>query len=413
MSHREVPFREFLKPNRRPYTLGAVEDADLVGMRLYGEGPFFREHKAATKIRKKTHFVIHAGDIIYNKLFAWKGTFGVVPNELDGMFVSDKFPTYELDESKANRDFLRWYFKCPSLWDQAHRMSTGSAALSKLTLNPPRFLDLTAPLPSLPEQRRIAAELDRVSACIRDLFTRRDESAANTDALLLSLLDSILARTRTRYPSYPLSDLVDPDRGISYGVVQTGTPHPDGIPTLRAGDLRWFHVLLADVKRVDPAIEARYTRTRLKGTEVLLRIRGGLGEVAVCPKEMIGGNVSREIAVIPLVNDLLPEYVMYAIAAPSSQAFLTRNLRGTSYVGINLKDVRRLEIPRPPEDAQQQILEQVEDYKKTIQNIRAIQRSSRVHLEGLMPSVIYRAFYGEPACATGTPSPGPSPTPPP
>ena len=137
---RRVPFREIMRPNCRPYTLAADQDAKLVGMRLYGEGPFFRELKPALQIVKKTHFVIKSGDVIYNKLFAWKGTFGVVPRELDGMYVSDKFPTYELDRTAVDEDFLIWYFRCPDVWEQARIMSTGSAALSKLTSTPLDFL---------------------------------------------------------------------------------------------------------------------------------------------------------------------------------------------------------------------------------------------------------------------------------
>ncbi|MDZ4657836.1 MAG: hypothetical protein SH868_09705 [Bythopirellula sp.] len=68
-----VRFEEIVRPNRRPYELGPAEDANLVGMRLYGQGPFHRELKTATKIRKKSHFVIRENDVIYNKLFAWKG----------------------------------------------------------------------------------------------------------------------------------------------------------------------------------------------------------------------------------------------------------------------------------------------------------------------------------------------------
>src|SRR5882724_5486654 len=130
----QVKFGDFLRPNSRPYTLGPEEDANLVGMRLYGQGPFHREFKPAMQIAKKTHFVIKTGDVIYNKLFAWKGTFGIVSSALDGMFVSDKFPTYELDQTKVDEGFVRWYFRCPPVWEQAQAMSTGSAALSKLTL---------------------------------------------------------------------------------------------------------------------------------------------------------------------------------------------------------------------------------------------------------------------------------------
>ena len=77
-----VKFKRFLKPNSRPYELAHDEDANLVGMRWYGEGPFHREYKPAMNIAKKSHFVIRTDDIIYNKLFAWKGSFGIVPSEL-------------------------------------------------------------------------------------------------------------------------------------------------------------------------------------------------------------------------------------------------------------------------------------------------------------------------------------------
>ena len=98
-----VKFREVLRPNLRPYTLAADQDANLVGMRWYGYGPFHRELKPALRITKKTHFQIRAGDIIYNKLFAWRGAFGLVEPALDGMFVSDKFPTYSLDRDRVNQ----------------------------------------------------------------------------------------------------------------------------------------------------------------------------------------------------------------------------------------------------------------------------------------------------------------------
>lgn len=390
-----VRFGEFSTPNRRPYTLGPTEDANLVGMRWYGLGPFHRELKPAAKIRKKSHFVIRSGDVIYNKLFAWKGAFGMVPDELGGMFVSDKFPTYELDETVVERRYLAFYFRCPTLWEEAQRLSTGSAAISKLTLNQSKFDQLTIPLPHLSEQRRIVAKVEQLAAMIEEARGLRQTLKERADALFFALLDSIMGEISEDFPRMKLVDVVNGERGISYGIVQTGTQYEGGIPTLRAGDLQQFHVNIERVKQVDPEIEAKHVRTRLEGNEVLLRIRGGLGEVAVCPREMIGGNVSREIAVIPLLEGFDPSYVMFVMAAPSRQEFLRRHLRGTSYVGINLKDVRCLEIAAPPLDEQRRIVGYLEGLKAKVEQLKTLQAQTGTELDALLPSILDKAFKGE------------------
>lgn len=186
-------FREFLRPNPRPCTLAADQDANLVGMRWYGGGPFHRELKLAHKIQKKSHFIIRSGDVIYNKLFAWKGAFGVVPNELDGMFVSDKFPTYQIDSRIVNPRYLAWYFRHHDVWQQALKTSTGSAAISKLTLNPPQFLQLEVPLPSPNEQAQIADRLDYLAERIEEAKALRAAAKVQMERFMQSAGNAMFA----------------------------------------------------------------------------------------------------------------------------------------------------------------------------------------------------------------------------
>ena len=364
----ELKFGDFLRPTLRRYELGPNEDANLVGMRLYGHGPFHRELNSAIQIAKKSHFIINHGDVIYNKLFAWKGSFGIVPQTLDKMFVSDKFPTYYLDRNKVNDRYLYWYFRCPIVWEQARMMSTGSAALSKLTLNPPKFLQLTMPTPPLAEQQRIVVRIEALAAEIDRVCNLRKQATEEAQSLLFAGCDKFLTDLERQYPCSPLNNLVDQSRGISYGIVQTGTPVEGGVKTLRAGDLDWFTCNTTDIKEVDPGIEIKYQRTRLRGGELLLRIRGGVGEVAVCPPSLARSNVSREIAVIPFLDHVNPYYAMFLMAAPTIQTRMSTHVKGTSYVGINLRDVRKLKIPVPATLLQVAISQQLSELQSLLLN---------------------------------------------
>jgi hypothetical protein len=175
--------------------------------------------------------------------------------------------------------YLAWFFRHTDVWEQSRLMSTGSAALSKLTLNPPKFLQLEMPRPSMEEQSRIAGKIDAIAGKLSKAKDIRVQAKQAAQSLIWSICEFYLKKCSAIAAPQPLQRLVDPDRGISYGVVQTGKEYDGGIPTLRAGDLRWFALKTDNIKKVDPAIEEPYRRTRLRGGELLLRIRGGVGEL--------------------------------------------------------------------------------------------------------------------------------------
>lgn len=89
-----------------------------------------------------------------------------------------------------------------------------------------------------------------------------------------------------------MHEATENDRGIPNGIVQTGEPDSAGVPTVRAGDIKNFAVNHLGLKKVNPVIEAQYPRTRLRGGEVLLSIRGTVGNVAVVGVDLKGCNIS-------------------------------------------------------------------------------------------------------------------------
>jgi type I restriction enzyme, S subunit len=130
------------------------------------------------------------------------------------------------------------------------------------------------PVPPLAEQQRIEVNTESLSAKSRRARDHIDHIPKLITTYKQAILDTVFQRFENRQE---LVRLVDPDRGIPYGIIQTGKPTPGGIPTVRGGDIKAFHVSRSQLKTVDAVIEEEYRRTRLQGGGGLDRYSGKRG----------------------------------------------------------------------------------------------------------------------------------------
>ncbi|MBR0679420.1 restriction endonuclease subunit S [Roseomonas eburnea] len=157
------------------------------------------------------------------------------------------------------------------------------------------------------------------------------------------------------WPSVPLSELVDPQRGISYGIVQPGSPVPDGVPIVRVSDVRNGRIEVRSPLRVSADIERAYGRTRLRGGELLITIVGTVGETAIVPPDMAGWNVARAIAVLPVKPEVGPYWVQLGLRSSAAASMIQSRLNTTVQATLNLRDLSRLPIVLPPRHERQAI----------------------------------------------------------
>ena len=157
--------------------------------------------------------------------------------------------------------------------------------------------------------------------------------------------------------SYAPLDTCSQKNSITYGVVQPGAALISGKPLIRVNNFRDRHLDLSDVMYIAPEIESKYGRTRLCGGEVLLTVVGSVGQVVVVPKQLAGFNVARAVAVIHPLPHIAPDWIAICLRSPLSQQLLGSRANTTVQTTINLKDVRALPIPLPPEAERQAIAE--------------------------------------------------------
>ena len=107
-------------------------------------------------------------------------------------------------------------------------------------------------------------------------------------------------------------------------------------------------------------MDQEYSRSRIRGGEVLVTVVGTIGRVAIAPDSLAGANIARAVArlaVLPLID---PQWVALALMTPWAQESLTRESREVARKTLNVGSLAQVLIPVAPPAERREILSAVE-----------------------------------------------------
>ncbi len=172
---------------RETVSVEAGVEYPLLGVRWYGEGAFLRETVTSETSEATKLQPVRACDLIYNRLFAWKGSFGLVPTVLDGTYCSGEFPLFYARPGHDIR-FVAYYLLQPWVWELINAESTGATAISRNRWKEVSLRALVVPAPPVNEQVAIADFLDDELSSIRTVLTEFGTSQPAQAGTLADLL---------------------------------------------------------------------------------------------------------------------------------------------------------------------------------------------------------------------------------
>ncbi|OMB84180.1 restriction endonuclease subunit S [Mycolicibacterium conceptionense] len=321
----------------------------LLGVKWYAEGPFLRETVTSETSKATRFFRVCSGQFIYNRLFAWKGSFGLVGPDLEGSYVSNEFPLFECRPSRLLPEFLALHFRQPTVWHHIERVSTGTTA-SRNRWKEAQFNDYRMALPSVVEQRRIIDLMAAVDTQVLALSREIEAATRTLSALRADIPDS---------DEVPISSVVE---GIDSGrsVQTTGEAPVRGkarVLKLSAVQLGWFDA--DEAKRLDDP--SGYTKTHLVSDGDLLITRSNtperVGYVAVAtdvpPDTYLPDLIWR---IRPDESRCLATYLGHLLSANEFRARITASASGTnkSMQKINRRSFGAIKVPVPERIAEQE-----------------------------------------------------------
>ena len=154
-----------------------------------------------------------------------------------------------------------------------------------------------------------------------------------------------------------IADVVNPERKVTYGIVQPGAYDDNGVPLVRGQDYigRWGSC--SDFFLVTPELHQKYSRSVVRPGDVLLCIVGATtGSVNQVPDWLQEANITQTTARIAAKEGVaLPRYLLHALDSPLGQAQVRKYVKGSAQPGLNLRDVDRFEIPLPGLEEQREL----------------------------------------------------------
>lgn len=390
-----VPFSEIMHRVDRAFVIDDGVQYLRVGVRWYGMGAFIRDSAYGTEIRRKQQWRVEKGDVIYNKLFAWKGAFAVADESVHGHIASDKFPTYQHDRNRLDLNYLRYFFRSSEIAEQAASLSRGGAAISKFTLNPPQFWKLTIPLPPLTEQQRIVARIDALAARIDEAKRLRAQAVAEVEVVMGAAIAHILADE----PQGHIRDVIveKPRNGWSVRCDN----NPSGIRVLTLSAVTGFFYQKDAFKTTSTPTDPNAHYWLEPGDILITRSNTPdlVGHAAIYdgePFPCIYPDLIMRMQVN--INRANGRFVWYWMRNPRVRDYIRKAAKGTSPTMKKISQPVVMNIPFPTQLGsleQSRIASYLDDLQARVGAVGRMQVETQTELDTLLPSILDQAFRGE------------------
>jgi type I restriction enzyme S subunit len=378
----KVALEEICAPAERYVTPSPGETYRQLGVRLWGEGAYEREHIDGAETKYANFNRIEAADLVVNKIWARSGAVAVATPEQADTYVSTEFPIFLLNREHIDPRWMRLVTKWRGFWKACDEKAQGTSGKNRI--KPGQFLSIEIPLPPLPEQETLVIRLDALAEKTRQLVAHLDAVERDAERLVRAYIFHPPGEQPTKRPMSELVFLRPPDvtvdrtapqyrfagvysfgRGVFPSVIKSGSEFAyDRLSTVRAGD---------------------FTYPKLMAWE---------GALGVVPPDCDGMVVSPEFPVFSVnTNEVLPEVLDIYFRTPEIWPALAALSGGTNIRRRRLQPSAFLAYVMPVPSMATQLKIRTA-YLRT-QSLKAQHAAIRQANAALLPATLERVFSTE------------------
>ncbi len=388
-----VKLGEILTPVSRPEVVDPSRVYRILGAHWYATGLYTKDVKPGSGVQAKRLYRVEEGDFVYNRLFAWKGSFALVTADNAGCYVSNEFPCFVIRSDSVDGRYLWRYFSRASAWEEALGLSTGGTPTSRNRLKEEKLLEIKIPLPPLAEQRRIVARIEELAAKIEEARALRQQSVEKGEALSRSGVEGFYQELRNRFGATALHGVCD---SITDGDHNTPSFTEQGVRFIFVGNVSSGRLHFHGCKHVaEPYFRTLKPQRLPRRGDVLYSAVGatlGIPALVDCDEAFC---FQRHVAILkPSRARITGEFLWHMLRSRTVFEKAWSSTTGSAQPTVPLHAIRELTIPLPPIAAQRRIVAELDTLQAKIDALKGFQAETAAELDALLPSILDRAFAG-------------------
>lgn len=334
--------------------------------------------------------LVRPGDVLLSKIVphirrAWV----VGPNRGHRMIASGEWIVFR--DERLNTRYLRHVL----LGDPFHVqfMSTVAGVGGSLLRARPAFVaKIQIPLPTLEDQRRIAAILDQADA----LRARRREALAHLDDLIQSIFLDMFGDPVANAAGRPMKKLAVLTSKIGSGATPRGGEaayKKSGVSLIRSMNVRDEGFTRKGLAFIDAQQAQALAGVTVEAGDVLLNITGAsVARVTHVPADVLPARVNQHVAILRPTPEISAVFLERLLLTPQMKAkLLSVGGSGATREAITKSEIEGLDIIVPTRGEQVIFTEQM----SAAEGLRQRNHVAESVLDGLFASLQSQAFEGE------------------
>lgn len=291
-------------------------------------------------------------------LFAMYGSVGKAAMVRGSVSTNQAILGIKPDASRLDLSYLKFWLR-----SQQHKFDQDAQGVAQKNLSAGYVRSLEIPLPPLPEQKRIAAILDKADAIRR----KRQQAIQLADDFLRAVFLDMFGDPVTNPKGWGLRKLSEVCRQITVGVVVKPASYyvESGVPAIRSLNIKDYGISRENfVFFSNEDNETTLSKSRVYAGDLVIVRSGQPGKAAVITKDLDGVNAIDVLIARPDSGYINSDYLAYFFNSGAAKSIVLAEGRGQIQQHLNVGSLNAAEIPIPPLELQREfadILEKVKD----------------------------------------------------